>query len=288
MSEFYVVSGEAAREILEARPERILEAVRKTYLLHEAGQSINPDSYFLRFPQKPDSRVIALPAYLGGDADRVGIKWISSFPGNHERGIARASAVLILNDYATGRPLACLEAAGISAARTGASAALAAEVLTRTCRPQNVGVVGAGVIAQTILKFLVAAGLEIKRAICHDTVDERAEAFAGLAASIAGIGQARTGSLGGGTRPEARRLRDHRGQSLRPNRLDAPPRSGRAQHFTPGPRARDPAAREQHRRRRRALPQGADVAAPGRAALRRPQVHQRYAGRPARRPRRAR
>jgi 2,3-diaminopropionate biosynthesis protein SbnB len=195
MNKFYVVPGEVGRKVLGTRPERVLEAVRTAYLEHEAARSINPDSYFLRIPDKPDDRVIALPAYLGGDVDRIGLKWISSFPGNHARGMPRASAVLILNDCATGYPVACLEAAGISAARTGASAALAARALAPAQTLPGVGVVGAGVIAQTILRFLGFAGLSFGRAACHDLVGERAVAFAERVVSLPGIGEAAPGGL---------------------------------------------------------------------------------------------
>ena len=37
-------------------------------------------------PTKPDARVIALPAYLGGDVDTIGIKWIASFPATSSVG----------------------------------------------------------------------------------------------------------------------------------------------------------------------------------------------------------
>jgi 2,3-diaminopropionate biosynthesis protein SbnB len=169
MFDFHVLPGTAVSAILASSRKEILRLVSETYLTHEAGQSVNPDSCFLRFPDKPDARVIALPAYLGGEVDRIGIKWISSFPGNVRDGLPRASAVLVLNDYATGYPIACMEAAGISAARTAASAALAASTLGTWHKPCRAGFVGAGVIARTIADYLRAVGLPLSEVVCFDT-----------------------------------------------------------------------------------------------------------------------
>jgi ornithine cyclodeaminase/alanine dehydrogenase-like protein (mu-crystallin family) len=108
-----------------------VELVEATYRVHGAGDSVNPPSYFLRFPDRPSSRIIALPASIGGQVRVDGLKWISSFPDNVAAGIPRASAVLILNDHDTGYPFACLESSIISATRTAASAALAADWLSR-------------------------------------------------------------------------------------------------------------------------------------------------------------
>ncbi|MFD7882535.1 2,3-diaminopropionate biosynthesis protein SbnB [Streptomyces bauhiniae] len=174
---FTVVGGQAVREALAGHEGEVVERVREAYLLHDAGDTINPDSYFLRFPAKPDSRIIALPAYLGGDVDMAGIKWISSFPRNTGRGLPRASAVLVLNDYETGYPVALLESAAISAARTAASAALAARTLVPG-PPATWGVVGTGVIAREICRYLTASGLGAERVHCHDLDPEAAAAFA--------------------------------------------------------------------------------------------------------------
>jgi 2,3-diaminopropionate biosynthesis protein SbnB len=186
MFELSVVSGTAIRGIIaEARPE-IVDEVRETYLTHAAGDTVNPDSYFLRFPDRPDSRIIALPARLGGRRQVAGIKWIASFPSNIERNIPRASAVLVLNDAETGYPFAFLEASQISAARTAASAALAAQELTGGRTADRFAVIGGGVIAKTVLDFLAAQGWSIGRLAVYDREPRYARNLAAHAARVLG------------------------------------------------------------------------------------------------------
>ena len=128
---FAVVSGGQVKSALKGRERQIVELVEATYRLHNAGGSVNPPSYFLIFPDRPSSRIIALPASINGQIRVDGVKWISSFPENVKAGVPRASAVLILNDHDTGYPFACMEASIISATRTAASAAAAADWLSR-------------------------------------------------------------------------------------------------------------------------------------------------------------
>jgi 2,3-diaminopropionate biosynthesis protein SbnB len=175
---FAVISGAQVREALEGREKEIVELVEATYRLHGAGESVNPPSYFLRFPDRPTSRIIALPASIGGEVRVDGLKWISSFPENVAAGIPRASAVLILNDHDTGYPFACLEASVISATRTAASAALAADRLSRDRpRPRRVGFVGVGLIARYIHTFLARTGWSFDEIGVHDLSPDSAAGF---------------------------------------------------------------------------------------------------------------
>src|SRR5438094_6163610 len=136
--ELSIINGKTAFDIVRAHRSDCIEIVREAYLAHADGRSVNPDSYFLRFPGKPDARIIALPAYLGNGFDVAGLKWIASYPANIQRGFPRASAVLVLNNYDTGYPFALLESSIISAARTAASAALAAHWLNgQSCRAHS-------------------------------------------------------------------------------------------------------------------------------------------------------
>ncbi|MDW8805760.1 2,3-diaminopropionate biosynthesis protein SbnB [Streptomyces scabiei] len=183
---FAVISGAQVQQALRGREREIVDLVESVYLLHgdgNTGDTVNPPSYFLRFPDRPSSRIIALPASLGGKVRVDGLKWISSFPENTASGLPRASAVLILNDHATGYPFACLEASVISATRTAASAALAADRLSGARRgaprPARVGFVGTGLIARYVHTFLAATDFVFEEVGVHDLSADSAAGFRG-------------------------------------------------------------------------------------------------------------
>jgi len=109
-----------------------------------------------------------------------GVKWISSFPENVAAGIPRASAVLILNDHDTGYPFAVLESSIISATRTAASAALAADWLSRERgRPTRIGFIGTGLINRYVHTFLQGTGWSFDEVGLFDLSADSAAGFHG-------------------------------------------------------------------------------------------------------------
>src|SRR6266436_3863097 len=176
--ELSIINGKSVFDIIRAHRAACIDVVRNAYLAHANGQSVNPHSYFLRFPEKPDCRIIALPAFLGDGFGVAGLKWIASYPGNVQRGFPRASAVLVLNSYETGYPFAILESSIISAARTAASAALAAHWLSGQSRQaHSLGIVGTGFIARYVYEFLVDTGWTIDEVRLHDRSPLESEKF---------------------------------------------------------------------------------------------------------------
>jgi ornithine cyclodeaminase len=174
---FYVVPGSTVRSVIDGNRKQVFDAVEAAYRLHASGDTVNPDSYFLRYPDKPSARIIALPAHLGGAVQKSGIKWISSFPENRASNLARASAVLILNDATTGYPLACIEASLISATRTAASAALAAERIAPNPFEGTLSVIGTGVIARTTVDWLFFRNWTFRKINLYDVDRKEAEQF---------------------------------------------------------------------------------------------------------------
>lgn len=179
MRDVRIIPGPVVADVLRTMGPGVLDTVAQTYLLHADKRTVNPDSYFLRFPDAAHNRIIALPAALLDDEPVAGLKWIASFPNNIQAGMPRASAVVVLNDADTGYPIALLEGAQISAARTAFSAALAVRHLRDPdAAPRSIAVVGAGVIARNVLEALqLTSGLP-SEVLIHDLDPANARAFA--------------------------------------------------------------------------------------------------------------
>jgi 2,3-diaminopropionate biosynthesis protein SbnB len=121
-------------EAAGAGSDVFVEAVTEAFALHARRHTVQPLKPYLRW--RPDGhiadRIIAMPAYVGGERPVAGLKWIGSKHDNPDRaGVDRASALIVLNDPDTHYPVAVIEGALISAARTAAITAVAARHLAQ-------------------------------------------------------------------------------------------------------------------------------------------------------------
>ncbi|MFJ7156723.1 2,3-diaminopropionate biosynthesis protein SbnB [Streptomyces sp. NPDC101118] len=179
-----IIGHREVRDILKGKEPEILDLVADAYRLHDEGRTSLPHSVFLRFPQDDRNRIIGLPAHIGGAAPAAGMKWIASFPGNVALGKERATASIVLNSMADGSPEAFIEASLISAKRTGASAALAAGLLTTEAEPRGISLIGLGPINLEVLRFAKARLPELIEIALYDLDAERAVHFAREARKI--------------------------------------------------------------------------------------------------------
>lgn len=161
-------------------PERAYDAVRDAFVAHARGEwTMQPKLYVTNYPAG-DFR--AMPALGGGHAL---LKWVTSFPGNPAHGLPTVSGIVVLSDASTGLVEALLDAGAVTALRTGAAAALAAETLAGSAGGTAV-VVGAGVNGRAAARSIKAVGREV---VLWDVDRERARAVAtelgtGVAASL--------------------------------------------------------------------------------------------------------
>jgi ornithine cyclodeaminase/alanine dehydrogenase-like protein (mu-crystallin family) len=80
---------------------------------------------------QPNAFIHAMPAYIPA-LRSAGLKWVSGFPENKERGLPYISGLIILNDVETGLPYAVMDCTWVTAYRTGAKTAIAAKHLARS------------------------------------------------------------------------------------------------------------------------------------------------------------
>jgi len=151
-------------------PAAAIDATREAFLHHHRGDWVMPPKVYLDSPPHGDFR--AMPARGGGFAL---LKWVTSFPGNPARGLPTVSGIVCLSDAATGVPLALLDAAAVTALRTGAVAAVAAQALARV-DARSVGVVGCGPNGAMAARCLATAGYG--PGMCCDPRADAAQALA--------------------------------------------------------------------------------------------------------------
>jgi ornithine cyclodeaminase/alanine dehydrogenase-like protein (mu-crystallin family) len=168
----------AAQVEAAVSPERALEAVRNAFVSYARGEWSMPPKVYV--PAYPAGDFRAMPALGAGHAV---LKWVTSFPGNPERGLPTVTGLVLLSDATNGSLRAVLDAAAVTALRTGAAAVLAAEVLGRP-DAETAAVVGAGVNGKAAARTFLARGQSVA---VWDVDPGRAEAASSeLGASVAG------------------------------------------------------------------------------------------------------
>jgi alanine dehydrogenase len=168
-----------ANAVLAAvNPAEAIERTRLAFERHAVGEWAMPPKVYLDSPPNGDFR--AMPARGEGFAL---LKWVTSFPRNSEHGLPVVTGALLLSDAGTGELRAIMDCASITSLRTGAAAAVSAQVLAAD-GARSVGQIGCGINGAWAARCLAAAGYG--PGVCADLHPEAAER---LAAELAwGVG----------------------------------------------------------------------------------------------------
>ncbi len=144
---------------------------KKDFLL--GGPKADEHGLQMNFPQKsdiegfplddgPDRRFMAMPAYLGGRFHVAGQKYYGSNSHNSALGLPRSILMVTLSDVDTGAPMAIMSANLLSAMRTGAMPAMAAEYLANK-DSKVLSLIGPGVINKCALMCYMEVLPDIKK-----------------------------------------------------------------------------------------------------------------------------
>lgn len=184
-----VLSHEDVRAVLSMKDA--VPAIEAAFAAHGRGDAMMPPKVYLSL-EAHDGDFRAMPSYMPPQADApavAGLKWVNSHPGNPAKhGLPSVMAVYVLSDPSTAAPLAIMDGTILTAARTGAAAAVASKYLAKKA-PRSIGFVGCGVQARWLLdahRVVYGDALEI---VTSDASKDAAERFAkevsGRAGSVA-------------------------------------------------------------------------------------------------------
>src|SRR5687768_5040956 len=152
-------------------PDEAIERVRDGFVEYAGNEWQMPPKVYLDASPNGDFR--AMPAKGAGIAI---LKWVTSFPRNPEAGLPVVMGMICVSSAADGEPLALVDVRSVTALRTGAVAAVAAQELGRE-DAETVGIVGCGLHGAWAARCLAAA--EYGPGVCYDPNPEAAGRLAG-------------------------------------------------------------------------------------------------------------
>lgn len=105
-----------------------IRVVERAFAAQARGETVMPPKIYLNLPSGADFR--AMPAYIA-QPPACGMKWVNVHPHNAAKGLPTVMAIVVINDPATGFPLAILEGSSITRLRTAAATGVATKHLAR-------------------------------------------------------------------------------------------------------------------------------------------------------------
>jgi alanine dehydrogenase len=118
-------------DALEITDDEILAAIESSLAAQGRGETVIEPRVHLHPDRAVEGHFNVLRGAIGGPVDVAGVKVVSDFYLNFEKGLPSEIAVLTLFARDTGMPRAILDATGITDMRTGAMTAIGAKYLAR-------------------------------------------------------------------------------------------------------------------------------------------------------------
>lgn len=125
---------------------------------------------------RPGTYINAMPAYIGGEQEAQGMKWVAGYPENRAKGLPVTWGLMVMNDCNTGAVTAVMDARWITAIRTAAVAAVTAKYCKVKHSP-NMTIIGAGEQGRWNARLMKMVIPELKRIYIGDLYSAAIEAY---------------------------------------------------------------------------------------------------------------
>lgn len=154
--------------------EDVIEAVEKVMSEFSRGTCQLPVKIHVN--TRPQTYINAMPAYIGGENEASGLKWVAGYPENRGKGLPVTWGIMTMNDCETGAVTAIMDARWITAIRTAAVAAVTAKY----CKVKDthaMTIIGAGEQGRWNARLLKMVIPELKKIYIGDLYPAAIDAY---------------------------------------------------------------------------------------------------------------
>lgn len=146
-----VLSEKQVHSLIEI--DELIDALSQAHIQYSTGKAVMPVRLVVPLPDI-QGRITSMPGYLNED-QALGMKVVTYFHNNPQRNLPAILATILLFSAETGKMIAVMDGAYITAIRTACASALAIKALANPDTP-ILGILGAGVQARTHIQALTS------------------------------------------------------------------------------------------------------------------------------------
>ena len=150
-----LISATDQKHVLSGRYSDAIHVIEEAFRKNRRGEFLLPDKISIIFDEEKQNRINCMPSALLSDK-LYGMKWISVFPDNPQKGLKNVTGTIVISELDCGQLLAIMDAGFLTEIRTAAVGALAAKYLSRE-DSTTIGFIGAGQQARRHLDLLKLA-----------------------------------------------------------------------------------------------------------------------------------
>lgn len=172
---YLYLSRQDVHHILYKNYQMIMDAVQDALTMAERGTTRQPDKISQIFDERFQNRINCMPSTLN-EIQTCGMKWVSVFPSNQEKGLDNVEGFSLLSDTVTGGLKCFMNATECTSFRTAAVGAIAAKYLARS-NSASIGFIGAGEEAKAHLQMIKFVCPEIRSCYISSRTEKRTKEF---------------------------------------------------------------------------------------------------------------
>lgn len=160
---FLYLSSTEVHSVLENNYQLVIDSVEDSLKMMFRGTTIQPDKNSQIFDENYQNRINCMAATLK-DVETSGMKWVSVFPENKNRGLKNVEGFVVLSEIITGKMKCVMNATELTSLRTAGVGAVAAKYLARK-NSSSIGFIGAGEEAKAHFKLIYFTNRNINRCL---------------------------------------------------------------------------------------------------------------------------